>query len=282
MNIERFVKGFTWFLLEVIGLFLVLILWGVFIRHSYLLILVILSIAGYVLWFKKLAEVYPSFAVRLVTSTVLLVMLIGSFYYLSSDGLAMVILALYGYAFFIEFVSLAQHGFKQSPKITVCAGTALMFTGIMHAFWVYDPATHLYLFLCIGAAVLSDTGGYIVGTLCGKHLLAPAISPKKTWEGLAGSIVLTVFCGLLLAQWYMPAISPLMVTLLSVFLAIAALFGDLLFSALKRAAGAKDSGTLLPGHGGLIDRLDSIVGTTIVLFIIILLLQLLYQIDLFY
>ena len=104
----------------------------------------------------------------------------------------------------------------------------------------------------------NDTFGYFVGVLIGKHPMAPKISPKKSWEGLIGSIVFTTLGGSLMfhyvldIKWYLGAL----VGLLIVFTATS---GDLIESAMKRDLQLKDMGTLLPGHGGILDRLDSVL-----------------------
>ncbi len=102
----------------------------------------------------------------------------------------------------------------------------------------------------------NDTFGYLVGVLVGRHPLIPKISPKKTWEGLAGSLFFTIIGGalsfhyLMHEHWYFGAIVGLVV----VFTATS---GDLIESAMKRDLSLKDMGTMLPGHGGMLDRLDS-------------------------
>ena len=104
----------------------------------------------------------------------------------------------------------------------------------------------------------NDTFGYFVGVLIGKHPMAPKISPKKSWEGLIGSIVFTTLGGSLMfhyvldIKWYLGAL----VGLLIVFTATS---GDLIESAMKRDLHLKDMGSLLPGHGGILDRLDSVL-----------------------
>jgi phosphatidate cytidylyltransferase len=104
----------------------------------------------------------------------------------------------------------------------------------------------------------NDTFGYIVGVLLGKHPLVPTISPKKTWEGLAGSVIFTIIGGCLAfhyimnMQWWLGIIVGLMIV-------FTATCGDLIESAMKRDMSLKDMGTLLPGHGGMLDRLDSVV-----------------------
>ena len=104
----------------------------------------------------------------------------------------------------------------------------------------------------------NDTFGYFVGVLFGKHPLVPTISPKKTWEGLAGSVVFTIVGGCLAfhyimnMDWWIGIIVGLMIV-------FTATCGDLIESAMKRDLSLKDMGTLLPGHGGMLDRLDSVV-----------------------
>ena len=104
----------------------------------------------------------------------------------------------------------------------------------------------------------NDTFGYFVGVLIGKHPMAPKISPKKSWEGLIGSIVFTTLGGSLMfhyvldIHWHIGAL----VGLLIVFTATS---GDLIESAMKRDLHLKDMGSLLPGHGGILDRLDSVL-----------------------
>ena len=104
----------------------------------------------------------------------------------------------------------------------------------------------------------NDTFGYIVGVLFGKHPLVPTISPKKTWQGLAGSTVFTVLGGCLAFKyimdmhWWIGIIVGLMIV-------FTATCGDLIESAMKRDMSLKDMGSLLPGHGGMLDRLDSVV-----------------------
>jgi phosphatidate cytidylyltransferase len=108
--------------------------------------------------------------------------------------------------------------------------------------------------------VCSDTGGYIAGVLFGKHPMAPVISPKKSWEGFAGSVLATVGAGIVLVvylldgDWWVGAC-------LGVIVAVMATLGDLCESVMKRDLGIKDMSQVIPGHGGLMDRLDSLLAT---------------------
>lgn len=117
----------------------------------------------------------------------------------------------------------------------------------------------------------SDTGAYLVGRSAGRTKLLPAVSPGKTWEGLAGGVVLTMLVGWVLGRsWHV--LSPQQWILGAAAVAITATLGDLLESAFKRAAGVKDSGTVLPGHGGILDRFDGylLAAPAMVLMIVLL------------
>lgn len=106
--------------------------------------------------------------------------------------------------------------------------------------------------------VSTDTGAYATGLLLGRHPMAPRISPKKTWEGFSGSVLAAVIAGILVALFMLG--QPWWVGIVfGVSLALAATLGDLTESLIKRDLGIKDISTFLPGHGGFLDRLDSIL-----------------------
>jgi len=119
-------------------------------------------------------------------------------------------------------------------------------------------------FLALFLAVVtwtSDTGAYYAGTLWGKHPLLPSVSPKKTVEGVLGGLALAVGTALLAQWWFASQLSPSDALILGVLLTGTGLLGDLFESMIKRRTGVKDSGGILPGHGGMLDRLDSLLFT---------------------
>ncbi len=124
-----------------------------------------------------------------------------------------------------------------------------------------DGADRVLVFIVLSIA--SDIGGYAAGVLFGKHPMAPRISPKKSWEGFAGSVTLQIILGagmfvlLLESQWWKGAI-------VGAVMAATATLGDFIESAIKRDMGIKDMSNLLPGHGGVMDRLDSLIPNTVV------------------
>jgi phosphatidate cytidylyltransferase len=123
--------------------------------------------------------------------------------------------------------------------------------------------------LMVLLVVASDTGGYAAGVLAGRHRLAPSVSPKKSWEGLAGSLVLASAVGVAGMIWAFEA-NPFIGVALGVASVLTATLGDLAESLLKRDLGLKDMGSLLPGHGGVLDRLDSMLLTAPLVYLVLL------------
>jgi phosphatidate cytidylyltransferase len=122
-----------------------------------------------------------------------------------------------------------------------------------------DPAYgRIAIFWLLGVVWATDTFAYFAGRGIGGPKLAPQLSPNKTWAGLAGGMFGAAVVGAGLAIWLTLG-SPLRLALISALLAIVAQAGDILESALKRRAGVKDSGKLIPGHGGILDRVDGLV-----------------------
>jgi phosphatidate cytidylyltransferase len=111
--------------------------------------------------------------------------------------------------------------------------------------------------------VASDTGGYIAGVLGGKHPMAPTISPKKSWEGFAGSLVAGIVAGALTVSLMLDG-HAWQGVIFGAAIVLTATLGDLVESLIKRDLGVKDMGTLLPGHGGIMDRLDSLLPSAVV------------------
>ena len=118
------------------------------------------------------------------------------------------------------------------------------------------------VFCLMITVVASDVGGYAVGVLFGKHPMVPAISPKKSWEGFAGSLVCGITAAILTAT-LLAGKSPWIGVLLGVVLVLTCTLGDLVESQVKRDLGIKDMGRLLPGHGGLMDRLDGVLPSAV-------------------
>ena len=133
-------------------------------------------------------------------------------------------------------------------------------------------AGHHWLMFGLMVNWIGDTGAYYVGRRFGRHKLAPAVSPGKTWEGAWASAVTGVIFGLIYLPLAIPGTPLLKAGLLALAANVAGQTGDLAESAIKRGAGVKDSGSLLPGHGGLLDRVDSTMFALPVLYVLLTLL----------
>ena len=175
------------------------------------------------------------------------------------------------------------------PELLLGGASALvvtaMFTGTSSAYRWKDPLLALFgvlyvglplstvvsarslpagAFLVLFLAVVtwaSDSGAYYAGTLWGKHPLMPSISPKKTYEGLLGGLIGAIAAALLAQLWFASELSWIDAVALGILLTLTGLIGDLFESAIKRRTGVKDSGGILPGHGGMLDRIDSLLFT---------------------
>ncbi|MBX7148058.1 phosphatidate cytidylyltransferase [bacterium] len=121
------------------------------------------------------------------------------------------------------------------------------------------PQWHFWIFIMLVCTFASDTGAFLTGHAIGKHKLAPKISPGKSIEGYIGGAVFSVMGAFVVRYLLWPDFSPIVLTLLALMLGLWGPLGDLSESLIKRAVGAKDSGTLIPGHGGLLDRVDAVL-----------------------
>ena len=147
------------------------------------------------------------------------------------------------------------------------AGWAWTVAGILCIGWLLSHFVALreldfgrdWVLFALFVTFASDSAAYFVGSAIGKHRLAPGISPKKTWEGAAGGVVGAIGVGLLLVMLLDLPISYIQAVPLAIAVSIFGQLGDLLESLFKRTVGVKDSGKAMPGHGGFLDRMDSVV-----------------------
>ncbi|AYF79099.1 phosphatidate cytidylyltransferase [Nocardia yunnanensis] len=170
---------------------------------------------------------------------------------------------------------LFDHGLRATPRNylrdTAISVFTLIWIPLLAAFAVLMLSQHdgnLRVLTFMILVVCSDVGGYVAGVLFGKHPMVPHISPKKSWEGFGGSLVFCVIGGLLTVTLLLQANSMIGV-LLGVGLVLVATSGDLIESQIKRELGIKDMGTLLPGHGGIMDRLDSMLPSAFVAWLVL-------------
>jgi phosphatidate cytidylyltransferase len=148
---------------------------------------------------------------------------------------------------------------------TIAIGVPCMALDWLRADPDYGRLTIFWLF---GVVWATDIGAYVAGRTIGGAKLAPRVSPNKTWAGLAGGVASAALVGFGVAVWFVQAPHPLVLAGLSAALAVLAQLGDLGESGLKRHFGVKDSGRLIPGHGGVLDRCDGLLSTSPVVAIV--------------
>jgi len=150
------------------------------------------------------------------------------------------------------------------PSVEATANT--LFTAVYvgwllgYAIWLQHRADGpmLVIFL-VGVTWIGETAAYLVGSSMGRHPLAPVLSPKKTLEGAAAQVVASVAAGLGLGAWLVPGCSLVGAAGAGALLGVVGQVGDLAESAIKRSLGTKDAGELIPGHGGMLDRIDGLL-----------------------
>jgi phosphatidate cytidylyltransferase len=210
--------------------------------------------------------------------------LVGSFYYFHTIGPAhsydfeMAVLLLF------LLVVFSRQMFENMRSVWPLETMAYTIFGLLYVVWLFNFITkivyvtprpdgvitgHFYVLYLIVVTKFSDMGAYVTGSLIGKHKLVPHISPKKTWEGFFGALAFSTL-GSFGLMWAMGPrlgfIRPLDAAILGVLLGFAAIIGDLAESLLKRATEVKDSGGLLPGIGGVLDLIDSLLFTAPLLY----------------
>jgi phosphatidate cytidylyltransferase len=261
------------------AVFIIVMLGGILWNPCSLFIL-LLAIAGIGLY-----EYYNIFRLRgftpLVTAGIISGFLILLFVFLETQSfippkyLELIIIPVIGLWF--SFIFVKRMEMIQSLMITVTGLIYVLLPLSLIPFiaqnqltgFKYDPEILIGTLLIIWTY---DTAAYISGNLFGKHRMAPAISPKKSWEGFFGGMVFAVIVGVLYAKFT----SLLNVTdwvILSFIIVLTGTAGDLFESLIKREAGVKDSGKIMPGHGGILDRFDSLLLITPFVFLYLYLIK---------
>ena len=150
------------------------------------------------------------------------------------------------------------------PSVEATANT--LFTAVYvgwllgYAIWLQGRADGpLLVIFLVGVTWIGETAAYLVGSSIGRHPLAPVLSPRKTLEGAAAQVVVSIAAGLGLGAWLVPACSPAGAAGAGALLGVIGQVGDLAESAIKRSIGTKDAGELIPGHGGMLDRIDGLL-----------------------
>ena len=241
-----------------VGVGLGILIVGSLLLRKELMLVVVAAAVGVGVWELRRALLQVSITVPLVPSLVGSVSMILSAYVGGGEALIVTLgLTCVGILLWriadgvLDAVRDIAGGFFVAVYPSFLAGFAALMLSAEE-----DGARRIVVFILV--TVLSDVGGYVFGVLFGRHPMAPSVSPKKSWEGFGGSVLTCVAGGavavvlLLGGPWWGGA-------LLGACVAVAATVGDLTESTVKRDLGIKDMSTILPGHGGIMDRLDSLV-----------------------
>jgi phosphatidate cytidylyltransferase len=213
------------------------------------------------------------------------VMLVGSFYYFAKIGPAQSYDFETAVLLFFLLTVFARQMFARLRHDEPLQTMAYTLFGLLYVLWLFNFITKIvyvmprtssgavtgqfYVLYLIAVTKFSDMGAYLTGSVIGRHLMVPHISAKKTWEGFFGALVFALLCSLALFKLMPGHLSVLTwthATILGLLLGFAAVIGDLAESIIKRSTGVKDSGNLLPGIGGALDLLDSLLFTAPLLF----------------
>jgi phosphatidate cytidylyltransferase len=213
------------------------------------------------------------------------VMLAGSFYYFSKMGPAQSYDFEVAVLFFFLLTVFARQMFARLRDDTPLQTMAYTLFGLLYVLWLFNFMTKIvylmprsstgmvtgqfYCLYLIAITKFSDMGAYLVGSVIGRHQMIPHISPKKTWEGFFGALALSLCASLVLYKLmpgHLSALNWTHATILGLLLGFAAVIGDLAESIIKRSTGVKDSGNFLPGIGGALDLVDSLLFTAPLLF----------------
>ena len=173
------------------------------------------------------------------------------------------IVSLWGYFMALFVIMIASHGKLPIAEVCISAFSAI----VIPLFWSALTRIRLmelgrfYILIPLILSFSADSGAYFVGVAFGRHKMAPNISPKKSWEGAAGGVLSAMVCmflySLILALGFDLQVRYGLAILYGVLGSVTCILGDLTYSVIKRKMGIKDYGNLLPGHGGVLDRFDS-------------------------
>ncbi len=181
------------------------------------------------------------------------------------------------YLFTILIVKNQKYTFNDIAYLITAVGLSTTgFTTLVASTQIEATKSCFLIVLCIATSWIADAGAYFVGSACGKHKLCPNVSPKKTVEGAVGGVIIGILGAMGVACVYhfiilkdKATVDFVGVLVISALITVASIIGDLTFSLIKRSCNVKDYGNLIPGHGGILDRCDSIIMTAPLLFIFV-------------
>ncbi len=263
MHLKRWLTGIILAIILVVPLF-------IRPKWPFHLVLAVISAAAMMETFR-LFDTSPPFALRILAylfgCSLFGAIFLGAIQYWPLIVMAWTLLPMIGALFFLD---------RDKPNMyahitkTIFVPCYIAFPLSMLALIFRYPRGNLWVLFLFVVVFAGDTGAFYFGRLMGNHRLMPSVSPGKTWEGALGGAICTVLAGL----WYLHIVKigkiGIPATLLLVAIAIVAQLGDLAESLLKRTQGKKDSGSLLPGHGGILDRIDGLLFAIPILYLYLL------------
>lgn len=266
------------------GVYVVLMLGALLLDSSwlYLSVLAVLSFIG-ICEYSVLVEVNRTRPLRTILDGVAVAYLIFAVYaWLFEPSLQTLGAKLFApYLFYVCYTAVraiySDRELQPTEIAKIFFGQIYLGLGLISAHLLanvggqFEPS--LYLLLALVGIWANDTGAFLAGVTLGRHRLFPSVSPKKSWEGFFGGMLLTMIVVWAVAR-YMGLEQALWQTICyGMVISVAATWGDLFESMLKRQAGVKDSGKIIPGHGGVLDRIDSILFVLPALVLLLLIIQ---------
>ena len=206
---------------------------------------------------------------RIITSIILLIILSFGLFLNKLIGLYLIIIvSIISYFEFSNLIKIKFRNDRKKASISIILSVLYLAFFVYAAYGLYNSSLYIFV-LILMICIFSDTGGYIVGKLIGGKKLTK-LSPKKTISGSVGSFVFSLFpiIFMLIFEIDYQKINILLASFLCLFLSLICQLGDLFISYFKRQAKVKDTGSLLPGHGGLLDRIDGFIFVLPVTFIL--------------
>ena len=186
-------------------------------------------------------------------------LLIGMQWFEITGIVAVLTIGVLGLILFL-MVNYTPTKLKFPPRLILPIGVLVVGIGLGHFLLIRNlPEGDLFVFFVLLVTWTADTAAYYTGVNLGRRPLAPQLSPKKTVEGFVGGLLCAMLVAGLSHFWFFPFLTLVECVIMGVLLACLGLLGDLAESFFKRSSGVKDSGTLIPGHGGVLDRVDSLL-----------------------
>ena len=265
MHLKRWLTG-------LIALPILIYLIGFGPREIFYFLLYLVTFAGLMEFYRMAAPGLPKFA---RWSSYFLTLLIFLAIYMRQVLLEPVIIVFWAFVPMVCFIinpssSSRQHVSEIGKAVLGPVYVGLPLAMLLHIDRYYPTQGKIWIFFLLAIIFASDTGAFYFGKFFGKHKLSEAISPGKTWEGAIGGLL----CSIITALWFLRILPlhriDLTVLVLVLALTITGQIGDLAESMLKRSYGVKDSGRILPGHGGILDRIDGLLFSIPILYIFLL------------